>query len=408
MRHDCNAHASGLASPSLEMSAMLPRVRVCIIYDCLYPYTVGGAERWYRDLAEGLAKAGHQVTYLTLRQWEGTIEGDDVAVVEAGPRMRLYTSSGRRRVAPPLRFGLGVLAHLVRHGRDYDVVHCASFPYFALLAVAGTRRLGGYAIVVEWVEVWSASYWREYLGPVAGRIGWAVQRACAHVRSRALCYSRLHAGRLREQGFRGQLDVLPGLYVGPLEPEPERPADSLVICAARLIPEKRVLAVVPAIALAARQIPGLRGVIFGDGPQRATLLATIAKLNGDVDITAPGFVADAELHAALRRSLCTLLPSRREGYGMVVVEAAACGVPSIVVDGPDNAAVELVEDGVNGIVAPSAEPEALAAAIVRVHDLGEQLRSTTREWFATNASRISADAALQRVLALYRELSASA
>ena len=52
-----------------------------------------------------------------------------------------------------------------------------------------------------------------------------------------------------------------------------------------------------------------------------------------------------------------LLPSRREGYGMVVVEAAARGTPSIVVAGEDNAATELIEEGVNGFVAPSADAE---------------------------------------------------
>ncbi|HEY2630788.1 MAG TPA: glycosyltransferase family 1 protein, partial [Solirubrobacteraceae bacterium] len=65
-------------------------MRVCLIYDCLYPYTVGGAERWYRNLAERLAQEGHEVTYLTLRQWERGEKLDldpRVRVVEAGPRM---------------------------------------------------------------------------------------------------------------------------------------------------------------------------------------------------------------------------------------------------------------------------------------------------------------------------------
>ena len=114
-----------------------PRVRVCLVYDCLFPYTVGGAERWYRNLAERLARDGHDVTYLTLRQWpraeEPLIEG--VRVIAVGPPMALYVD-GRRRIAPPLRFGAGVLAPLARHGRRYDVVHTASFPYFSLLAAA--------------------------------------------------------------------------------------------------------------------------------------------------------------------------------------------------------------------------------------------------------------------------------
>ncbi len=73
---------------------MLPAMRICIVYDCLYPYTIGGGERWYRNLAEHLAEAGHEVTYLTLRQWprgERLNLDERVRVVTAGPRMALYT-----------------------------------------------------------------------------------------------------------------------------------------------------------------------------------------------------------------------------------------------------------------------------------------------------------------------------
>ena len=86
-------------------------MRICLVYDCLYPYSIGGAERWYRNLAERLVDAGHEVTFLTLRQWDSGAEADvpGVRVVAAGPRMSLYADSGRRRVLPPILFGLGVL-----------------------------------------------------------------------------------------------------------------------------------------------------------------------------------------------------------------------------------------------------------------------------------------------------------
>jgi glycosyltransferase involved in cell wall biosynthesis len=116
-------------------------MRVCLVYDCLYPHTIGGAERWYRDLGERLAARGHEVTYLTLRQWEPGAEPQlpGVRVVAVGPRMQLYTR-GRRRLFPPLVFGAGVLLHLLRRGRSYDVVHTASFPYFSVLAAAAVVR----------------------------------------------------------------------------------------------------------------------------------------------------------------------------------------------------------------------------------------------------------------------------
>ena len=376
-------------------------MRVCLIYDCLFPYTVGGAERWYRNLAERLAGAGHEVTYLTLRQWE---RGDapaiaGVRVVAVGPQMALY-AGGRRRIAPPLRFGIGVLRHLLAHGRDYDVVHTASFPYFSLLAAGAVRRLCRYELVTDWHEVWSAEYWREYLGR-AGWIGIVVQRRCARLRQRAFCFSRLHAARLREEGLRGEVTVLEGEYAGPLEPLPVRDPEPLVVFAARMIPEKRAPAVVPAVALAAERVPGLRGVLFGDGPDRGAVLEAIAALPDPGIVSAPGFVDSEVVDDALARACCMLLPSRREGYGLVVVEASAAGTPTIVVRGPDNAAVELVEDGVNGIVAASGEPAALAAAIVAVVQAGLAMRATTSAWFADNAGRLSIEHSVEVVLESY-------
>ena len=82
-----------------------------------------------------------------------------------------------------------------------------------------------------------------------------------------------------------------------------------------------------------------------------------------------------------------VLPSRREGYGLVVVEASRARARRASSSrDPDNAATELVEEGVNGFVAASAAPEDLAAAIVRVHEAGAALRDSTAAWFARNAS----------------------
>jgi glycosyltransferase involved in cell wall biosynthesis len=379
-------------------------LRVALVYDCLYPHSVGGAERWYRNLGERLSH-GHEVTYLTRHQWEEH-EGpqtpfETVAVAPGGP---LYTSSGRRRIMPPLRFGWGVFWHLLRRAHYYDIVHTASFPYFSLIGARlalRIRRRG--SIVVDWHEVWTREYWGEYLGP-AGWLGWAVQRWCTRIPQAAFCFSRLHADRLRAEGYRGPLTVLNGEYAGPLEPPEPQPAEPVVVFAGRHIPEKRVTALVPAMALVRQTLPELRCEIYGDGPDRSEVerLIEVHGLEEAVDVR--GRVDGAEVGAALERALCMILPSRREGYGLVVVEAAAQGIPSVVVRAPDNAATELVEDGENGVIAPSASPEDLAAAILRVHALGERLRTSTAAWFGRNARRLSLGESLERVASSYAEV----
>jgi glycosyltransferase involved in cell wall biosynthesis len=337
---------------------------------------------------------------VTLRQWprDERPELPGVRVVAVGPRLELY-ANGRRRVLPPLIFGAGVFGHLLRRGR-YDVVHTASFPYFSVLSAALLRRSRRYRLVVDWHEVWSRDYWREYLGR-AGAAGWLVQRRCARVQQTAFCFSHLHARRLRELGLDGEPQVLEGEYAGPPGTESHFPGEPMVVFAGRHIPEKQVPALVRAMPQARRRVPGLRARIFGDGPDRARVLELIQELELDGVVEAPGFVPAEAVDAALRDALCLVLPSRREGYGLVVVEASARGVPAVVVAGPDNAATELIEEGANGFIAASAEPDDLAEAITRVDEGGEELRRSTAAWFRRNAERLSLDRSLDVVLAEY-------
>jgi glycosyltransferase involved in cell wall biosynthesis len=386
-------------------------VRICLIYDCLYPWTVGGAERWMRALADGLTRRGHEVTYLTRQQWPDdeppVVPG--VRVVAVSPRAELYGPGGARHVGPPIRFGLGVARHLLRHGREYDVVHTSLSPFFSVLAAGMAGRLGRAPrpLFVDWFEVWTRAYCREYYGRLAGDVGWLVQHLCALTPQHAFVYNQLHSRRLVAEGLRGEVTVVRGLYTGTVAPHGTPPQDPpLVLFAGRHIPEKGVLSIPPAIAEARRRVPDLRALVLGDGPDRPQLLTTIDRLGlGDV-IDAPGFVDHAELESAMARAACLVLPSSREGYGMVVIEAAGAGTPSVVVAGEDNAAVELISPGENGLVAPSRSPADLGAAIADVVEGGAGLRERTARWFAREAPGLSVEASVETVLATYERLRA--
>jgi glycosyltransferase involved in cell wall biosynthesis len=371
------------------------------VYDCLYPYTVGGAERWYRNIAMRLAEDGHDVTYLTMRQWHAAElpELPGVRIIAVASPMPLYTD-GRRRIVPPLVFGLGVLRHLIRHGRRYDVVHTASFPYFSLLAAALLRRLAGYRLVVDWHEVWTRRYWLDYLGPFRGAIGWQVQRMCLRVPQRAFCFSRLVERRLLAEKVHGDVTALEGQFEGTAA-DVALAAEPVVVFAGRQIPEKNPVAVVHAVAKARETIPELRGVIYGEGPEHSKVLAAIAAHGLDGIVDAPGFVEAGVVERALAHALCLLLPSRREGYGLVVIEALSRGTPVVLVTGEDNAAAEFVVEGKNGFFSPSASPDDLAVAIGSIFEAGEALRNSALAWFAANASRLSLESSLKVVSEAY-------
>ena len=233
-------------------------------------------------------------------------------------------------------------------------------------------------------------------------MGWLVQRLCARLQQRAFCFSKLYAARLRDEGLTGEITILAGAYDGPQQARPGLNGEPLVVFAGRHIPEKCVPAIPPAILQARQRLPGLRATIVGDGPDRQEVIRLVDELGLDGAVEVPGFVATATVQELMGRAMCMLLPSRREGYGLVVIEAASCGTPSVVVAGPDNAAVELIAEGRNGFVASSVSPGALADAIVRVNDGGAELRRSTSDWFDANARRLGVASSLEAVAESYR------
>jgi glycosyltransferase involved in cell wall biosynthesis len=382
------------------------RPRVCLVYDHLFPQTVGGAERWMRDLALHVAASGHDVTYVTMRHWDESERPSlaGVRVLGLTPAGRVYRRE-RRTLMPPLRFGLAVARHLWRHGSEYDIVHMASFPYFPVLAASAIGRRRRYALVVNWLEIWTKDYWRRYAGRTVGTIGWLVQQACVVVPHTAYCFSRLHARRLIDAGYAGTPVLLPGLYAGPIEPTPARDVDpELVVYAGRHVQEKRVDQLVRGFARARQDNPSLRLELYGDGPTRAYVEELATALGLDSSFVLHGRRPEEEVAERIARSACLVTASEREGYGLVVVEAAAHGTPSVVVEGPENAATELVRDGVNGVVAPDASPESLARAMSRVVAAGPALRESTARWFAENAKTLTIGGSLELVVEGYQRV----
>jgi glycosyltransferase involved in cell wall biosynthesis len=382
------------------------RPRVCLVYDHLFPQTVGGAERWMRDLALHVAATGHDVTYVTMRHWDDTERPSlaGVRILGLTPAGRVYRRE-RRTLMPPLRFGLAVARHLWRHGSQYDIVHMASFPYFPLLAASAIGSRRKYALVVNWLEIWTKDYWRRYAGTTVGTIGWLVQQACVVMPHTAYCFSRLHAQRLVDAGYAGTPVILPGLYAGPVEPTPAKDVDpELVVYAGRHVQEKRVDQLVRGFARARERNPSLRLELYGDGPVRPYVEELARSLGLDSSMVVHGRRPEEEVAETIARAACLVTASEREGYGLVVVEAAAHGTPSVVVAGPENAATELVRDGVNGVVSPDASPESLAGAMARVIAAGPALRESTAEWFTENAQTLTIDRSLELVVQGYAQV----
>lgn len=410
--HGCEAApARPIASPAFPRGRSVEdhKVRIAVAYDCLFPWSKGGGERLYRTFAEEWAAAGHEITYLTRRQWDGeppTLDGITVKVVSTD--REIYDANGARTLGPAIRYAKGLFTHLLRNRKAYDAVFVSALPSTNLLAVRAALVGSRTPVGVDWLEVWRPDQWRQYSGPVVGRVASTLQWIAARLSPFSTCHSQLTARRLHAGGLKTQAQVSPGLIdpAGEVEPSLEAPTPPHVVYVGRHIPDKRVESLPAAIAHARASVPDLTATIFGDGPSREAVLAEIDRLGlGDV-VRTPGFVSQEELDNGIRTASVLVNPSAREGYGLVVVESAAAGTPVVLVDGDDNASVELVEDGVNGRIAASTSPADLGGAIVDVVTAGAPLRKSTHQWYErvskTNTVQITARQILDRLVGMAR------
>ena len=353
-------HASNIATiGDLAAGAGIRRIHLLSWRD-LDDVEAGGSEVHAATVARFWAEAGLDVTLRT-----SYAQGQAPVVVRNGYKVI-------RRAGRYLVFPRAVGSELVgRHGpRDALVEIWNGMPFFSPLWARGPR-----IVVLHHVH---AEMWKMVLGddaPWAATLGTILEQRIAPLvyrTSRVVTLSQSSKDDIVDLlHFRpDRVDVVPPGIDPMFTPAGDKAARPLVVAVGRLVPVKRYEHLIRSVAIARHRCQDVELTIVGEGYERPLLDEVVREVDGSEWVTFAGRVSEAELVALYRRAWLVASASAREGWGMSLTEAAACGTPAVAtrIAGHQDAVI----DGETGVLVERDDQTAFGAAIAEMVEDGEQ------------------------------------
>lgn len=334
---------------------------IALVCEVVLPYHHGGRELRYQELTRRLAEHADVHVY-TMHWWNGPrVHQKNGVTFHAISRLIPLYVKQRRSVRQAFFFALSCI-RLLRY--DFDVLSADNIPFLQVFVLRLVTMLKRKRFVVTWHEVWGRSYWRQYLG-IVGIAAWLIEVIAMRMPDHILAASPQTAERLRASlGRRGEISLaIHGIDLDKVSSVSPAPDHSDIAVVGRLMEHKRVDMLLDAVALL--HADGLRVTcrVIGDGPERDALHRKAAALG---IANAVNFRHDVsgqnDVYALLKAARVCVFPSAREGFGVGVVEALACGVPVVTTSTPDNLAQHIAARSERGTVCEPSAP-AIADAV---------------------------------------------
>jgi glycosyltransferase involved in cell wall biosynthesis len=324
-------------------------LKIAIVSDVLYPYSIGGVEKIIYEISTRLAKKGHKVTIYCMKWWEGpdTKVENGVQLKAISPYFPLY-SGEKRSIKEAVLFSLHCLK-LIQE--DFDLINVDHMPHLVLFSTKLVALLKRKKLHVIWCEVWGVSYWINYMG-LSGVVAASIEKITSMLPDQFAAISEHTARELTTKLKVPQRKITvvpPGISVAELEDIAPATLRSDVIFVGRLLSHKNTDVLIESIALLKTKYPTIKCIIVGRGPEKNNLVGLVQENDLLENVEFIEFIEDhKQLYSLMKSSRVFAFPSTREGFGIVVLEANGCGLPVITTDHQQNAARYLIEEGLNG------------------------------------------------------------
>lgn len=320
-------------------------MKIAIIYDMIYPFNIGGAEIRNYEIAKRLAKK-HEVHIYGVKLWKGkeVIKKDGIILHGICRYANLHNFKGKRTIWEPIWFALNLFPELLKE--RFDIIDTSNFVYFHCFSAKAASILTRTPLVITWHQYWG-DYWYEYLGKIKGSIGRLIENLTLRLSKFNVAVSETTRNELIAHGVNDN-EVLVnynGINIEEVSQIKRGSTNYDIITVARLNHQKNIALLLSSLALLIKDLPKIKLAIIGDGPDREVLIRMTKSMNLEKNVSFLGFFKDkSDVYKTMKSSKLFVLPSILEGFGMVIIEANACGIPAMVVNSKWNASLELVKD----------------------------------------------------------------
>jgi glycosyltransferase involved in cell wall biosynthesis len=377
----------------------LNSLRLIFICEAVFPENKGGVERWFQVLTRYIADQGDEVVYLNAKGINKVCDG--VRYVSVTSNSWQYLPDGNRSIRHSFKFAINVFKFLRKS--EYDGIYCAQAPILTIFAVALMKFFKNKITIVEWFEIWPLKYWIRYSGFLVGSIGWLLQVFASQFGDHLSVFTPRAKKALKKIRFgrSKNIVILNGLITEISHLPREGSTRSDIIFLGRLVEEKQPKLAIEVIRLFLSTGWNGHFWLIGQGPLGNELkeVVNMSGLNKNISV-----IQDADdefVRSKMFSSFLLLHPSRREGYGLSIVEAAAQGIPTLLIDYSDNAAVDL---NINpGLVSRSDVPLELANLVNFAFRNQRELCDESEKWLAEASKNQTMVKSAQRVSNYFRK-----